>query len=540
MTNIVPTMAGTDTQVLPTPGPVNVTTLDGSTISGSITGLTEHNWTADASGLFHTGTNLAAEWADNYTKMLTGHATELTPLQRMEGNVEAVFENTGLSHQTATKQVAYREDAQREFDAIGATMKLNQSQFGTSVNAQFSLHTYLQLEETLQGNETLQELATQGHGLNNPPAAKYKGYTNDFQNNVDNKIFFVGGGHDNGERAITDFFDDVALSHAPFASVMHNGVMTQLNQNGNFESSTVFAVASANEDSFTRVFVASDFSTDKTAHGAVVTIAANAAPADPVAAAGQVTTLDGSVISGTISGLTAHTWVADSTGLFHTKTDLAAEWVSDYHLLLQGAALTPMQRWEANAEAVLENTNASKLTTAKLTAFREDAQREFDAVGAAMKINAATLGISETAEFTTHSYLRMEETLRFNETLEELAVQGHGLNNAPLAKYRGFTENFQNRTDGNTLYVGGGTDNGEKAIASYFDDVIITHASFPTVWNGGHLEQLNQNGNHEDRLATVINSANSIMFTETLTAADFRHPTAFVPKAPPKPLGKPA
>ena len=45
-----------------------------------------------------------------------------------------------------------------------------------------------------------------------------------------------------------------------------------------------------------------------------------------------VTSWDGSAIPGTIpgviSGLTAHTWVADTNGMFHTATDLMTEWAN--------------------------------------------------------------------------------------------------------------------------------------------------------------------------------------------------------------------
>jgi len=77
--------------------------------------------------------------------------------------------------------------------------------------------------------------------------------------------------------------------------------------------------------------------------------------AAPVAGAGQITTQDGSVISGTITA-GDHTWVADSTGLLHTATNLATEWKTDYALMQAGKTLTSEQRQEANGEAVLENT----------------------------------------------------------------------------------------------------------------------------------------------------------------------------------------
>ena len=307
-----------------TSGQSTVITWDGSAIPGTLSGLTAHTWLADANGLFHTATNLASEWASDYQTMLAGHADTLTAMQRMEGNAEAVIENTKAAKLEPAKLDALREDLQREYDAIGAAIQIDQTAYGIDPAKAFSSYTYLKMEQTLQGNETLLELAYQGHGTNHPIAPRYSGYTTDFQNKTDGKTYFVGGGVDNGEKAIAAFLDDVVLTHAPFASVMHNGTLTQLNQNGNFESSVTVAVAGINESAYTRVFVASDFSSNASAQGVVVLVPnAQPAPTLPVAAAGQVTTLDGSVISGTITGLTAHTWTADATGLFHTG-DLSA------------------------------------------------------------------------------------------------------------------------------------------------------------------------------------------------------------------------
>lgn len=503
------------------PGQATITSWDGSAIPGVISGLTAHTWVADTNGLFHTATDLTTEWANDYQMMLAGHGGQLTALQRMEGNAEAVVENTHAATFGAAKQNQLREDLQREYDTIDAAMRIDQQQYGIDPAKQFNATTYLKMEQALQGNDTLLELAYQGHGTNDPIASRYSGYTTDFQHKTDGVTYFVGGGIDNGEKAIAAFLDDVVLTHAPFASVMHNGTMTQLNQNGDFESSVADAVAGIDESAFTRVFVASDFSANPAAHGAVVLVPdAQAAPALPVVAAGQVTTLDGSIIAGTIAGLTAHTWIADSTGLFHTG-NLAAEWKADLKLMQSGASLTVLQRWEANAEVVLENTGLAKLPAAKQQAFREDAQREFDAVWSAMQIDQAKLGIADTADFTSHSYLMMEHTLSGNETLSELATQGHGLNGQVASKYRGYTQDFQHHVDSKTLYVGGGLDNNEKAIAAFFDDAVLSHAAFPTLLHNGQLVQLNQNGNREDSLTTVVAAANQTIFHRALTAADF-------------------
>ncbi len=239
------------------------------------------------------------------------------------------------------------------------------------------------------------------------------------------------------------------------------------------------------------------------------------APAD-------ITTFDGTVISGIISN-TAHTWIADSTGLFHTAADLGAEWRDDYAVMLagHGDTLSALQRLEGNAEAVLDNTAAAKLSAAKLVMFREDLQREFDAIDSAMRTNQTRYGIDPTRPFNTTTYLKMEQTLQADEGLKELGYQGHGVNSPPATRYRGFTSDFQNRTDAKTFYVGGGPGNGENAIATFLDDDMLTHAPFPVVLHNGVLTQLNQNGNLEDPLTKVIDAANAVTFTRVLVASDF-------------------
>jgi hypothetical protein len=506
--------------------PTTVTTLNGETIPGVISGITVHTWTAEASGLYTTSADLGAEWAAAYATVQSGNGNQLNPLQRLEANAQAVLLDTKEAKQSAAQQDTFREDAQREFDAIYAAMQINLTVYGIDPNAQFNTYTYLKLEETLQDNPELETLGLQGHGLNQTPNPAYTGYTEDIQNDVDNKTYYVGGGVDNGQLAIADFFDDVVMSHAPFPAVWNNGTIEQLNQNGNFEDPLTSVVSAANAMMYTQVLVASDFSTNSGASGAVVAvpdaIAAPAPPTPPAPLTG-VETLDGSTAPETIAGLTVHTWIADATGLYGTVTDLGSEWKADEAAMLagDGGNLTPLQRLEGNAEAVLDNTGASKMTAAQQTNFRLDAQREFDAIDAAMRIDQSTYGTDPNAPFTATTYLQMEQTLQSNEALEELAVQGHGLNSPPSPIYDGYTEDFQNRTDGSTYFVGGGSDNGELAIADFFDDDILTHAAFPVVWHNGVQEQLNQNGNFEDTLATVVMAANSMMFDQVLVASDF-------------------
>ena len=501
-----------------------LTTLDGSTISGTISGITAHDWTADGTGLLQTTTDLAAEWTSDYKAMLAGDAAALTPLQRMEGNAEAVLENTKLSQDSPAQQAAFREDAQREFDAIWAAMQINQTLYGINPDAEFNTYTYQMMDRTLESNEQLEELAVQGHGLNDTTQSRYFGYTEGFQNRTDNVTLYVGGGDDNGQNAIADFFDDVSLTHAPFPVVQQNGVAEQLNQNGNLEEPLATQVADANESMFVRVFVASDFSANANATGAVVNVPnPTSAPALPSPGAGQETTLDGSLISTTISGITAHTWTADGTGLFVTASNLQSEWVADAQAMQAGnaAQLTPLQRMEGNAEEVIENTKANTLPAVEQEDLRMDLQREFDAIWAAMQMNQSLYGIDPTKPFTLYSYQMMQKTLQGNEQLEQLAVQGHGLNSPALSEYDGYTTDFQNRTDNTNYYVGGGEDSGQLAIADFLDDVVLTHAPFPVVQNNGTAIQLNQNGNREEALADQVTGANEAAFTRVYVPADF-------------------
>ncbi len=133
MTTTTTTMAATGVyqassaaQITPAQGSAFETTFFGATISGMITD-TAHVWTADANGLFTTTADLATEWQNAYSAMMEGDASTLTFIQRLEGNAQAVIQNTGLAKLDATTQARDRMDAQREFDAIGVAM----NQLGT-------------------------------------------------------------------------------------------------------------------------------------------------------------------------------------------------------------------------------------------------------------------------------------------------------------------------------------------------------------------------------------------------------------------------
>jgi hypothetical protein len=249
-------------------------------------------------------------------------------------------------------------------------------------------------------------------------------------------------------------------------------------------------------------------------------------PSLPAAAGASFIGITGQTVAGTISGLTPHAWTDDATGLFHTATDLHAEWTGYYQQMIAGHAksLSPIQRLEGNAEAVFEHTGLGKLPAAQQAQIREDVQREIDAIGAAMKIDQQTLGIDPNAPFTVDTYVALSHTIQNNAQLEELAVQGHGLNTAPLGRYGGYTQDAQNNTDNTTRYVGGGVDNNEKAVAAFMDDAIMSHACFPQVWKNGVFIQLNQNGDREQTVAAQVRALDRSMFERVLKATDFKSP----------------
>jgi hypothetical protein len=218
-----------------------------------------HTWTETATG-FSTTTDLAAEWKADYQAMLSGHASQLTAIQRLEGNAEALLENTGLAKLSLSQQEAFRVDVQREYDAIAAAQQIAQATLGTNPNAPLTVQSYSELASIIQGNPLLEELGVQGHGLNKAKSAAYDGYTLSFQNNTDNVTKFIGGGAlNNNQNAIQDFFDDNGLSHLPFGTTTVNGVVYQLNQNGAVENTVVAAVTALNDSLYFRTYTAADF-----------------------------------------------------------------------------------------------------------------------------------------------------------------------------------------------------------------------------------------------------------------------------------------
>jgi hypothetical protein len=492
-----------------------------SQLTGALVPTTQivngHTWVANSDGLYVTTANLAAEWQGYYQQMLAGNGASLTAMDRLEGNAEAVFENTGLAElgtMDATQLAYDRMDAQREIDAIVTTeanLHFNPAN-GLSVGG------YLLVEHALAGNAALEELAIQGHGLNNPISPIYDGFTNDFQTGVDDTTLYVGPGPDSGERALNDFFDDDIMSHLPFPSIAQSGELEQLNQDGDQEATVQQAVDGLNEVMFGPVLTAVDFGTPGTA------------PSNVTLPSTATETFFGGTAPTTLT-LNGHTWTIGTDGKYHTTTDLEAEWKGYYQIMLagKGASLTDVQRLEGNAEAVFENTSLSNTryyNYAKQQFFREDAQREFDAIAYALD----TMGLNRSL-LNAQTYVEVGQVIQSNAALEELAVQGHGLNNPPLPKYDGYTQDFQNNSDNSTYYVGGGLDSGETAVPNLFDDAIISHLPFPVVTQWGTTEQLNQDGMAEDTLANCVAATNDAMYRQVYVAADFsKNPNAIGPQ----------
>ena len=292
-------------------------------------------------------------------------------------------------------------DVQREIDAVVAVM----DQLGLG-SAPLTDANYLAIGHALQGNAALEQLAIEGHGLNNPYVARateYYGYTNDFQNNVDGTTLYVGAGPDDGERAIADFFDDDIMTHLPFPVIMQNGEVTQLNQNGDAESTLNEAVEQMNDTLFGTLLTSANFDQFPAQCADDAPRRRRPRPSPAITA----TTLPGTVIEN------GHTWVADSTGTYQTSANLEMEWRTDYQMLLagHGAQLTATQRLEGNMEAFLENSNINTMWNgaAKEEQMRVDLQREIDAIAGAMQIDQTTYGIDPTAEFTEASLPATEQ-----------------------------------------------------------------------------------------------------------------------------------
>ena len=126
------------------------------------------------------------------------------------------------------------------------------------------------------------------------------------------------------------------------------------------------------------------------------------------------------------------------------------------------------------------------------------------------------------APLTQSQYLLVAQTIQANPSLEELAIQGHGLNTPPAPRYFGYTNDFQNNVDTKTLFIGGGLNNNQQAIADFFGDSIMTHLCYPVVWQNGKLIQLNQNAAAVNLLSQSVSALNNTLYFRVYTSTDFR------------------
>lgn len=496
--------------------------------AGSKVTVNAHTWTATATGLYHTTTDLTKEWKSLLAIAQTPGISTLTPVQRLEANAEVVFENTGLKDRSKRQQQLDREDLQKEFDAIAQGMTQLQSKYKFDASQPLTEQGYMALSALIRSDATLYELGLQGHGLNNPPASRYKGYTNNIQNNVDNDTLYIGGGLDNNEGALPNFLDDVIMSHLPFPVVFQDGMLEQLNQNAAAEDEIIDSVVAFDDFAYNRLLQPTDFSQSSSDanSGYVSPLYATVKASEVDLSAGPSSNAIHSLLGDVPLSLTRsdlpHTWTADTNGRFHTS-DLSQEWHTYYVAMQSGdfGSLTPVQKLEGNAEAVFQNSNITYADAATQQSYREDAQREFDAIAAAMKINQGKYGTRINRVFNAKSYIQLENTIQADPALLELALQGHGLNNSPNPRYNGYTNDFQNNVDPDTNYVGGGLNSCKNALDDFFDDNILSHACFPTVYQDGRLQQLNQNGNAEITFKQALLAANQTMFYRVYTVADF-------------------
>lgn len=488
-------------------------TLFGGTIAATIS-ITPHTWVAGSDGLFHTPTDLSQEWATYYQEALAG--TALTPLQHLEASAEAVFLNTKLNTLDPATQERDREDVQREFDAIAVAM----DRAGLANVKQLTVNDYLAISYQIRADPVLQELAIQGHGLNSQPSEKYDGYTQDFQNNVDGTTLFIGGGLDNNQNALTDFFDDVVISHEPFPTVPEWGGLEQLNQNADNEDYVATATSGFNDAMFNRVYTAKDFSQKPgTASDTVTPPPTAPVTYGPTQMLGYYNTPVDRTITVANADLGAgisHTWQADGSGLYVLtgSTDLASEWLADYTVLTGGsaaqqAALTNVQRLEGNIEGIFLNTGLRSLSAAQLATDRMDIQRQLDALSAAM----VTAGVGPQAQFTVSTYRATSLVLQGTPDLDELALQGHGLGGTGLSRYNGYLNDIAwagaSQTDTRTLYVGSGFDSGTKAVTTLLND--LTLEPFAQVAQNGVLYQLDDDGMTGATLGATIDGVNAAM-----------------------------
>jgi hypothetical protein len=186
----------------------------------------------------------------------------------------------------------------------------------------------------------------------------------------------------------------------------------------------------------------------------------------------------------------------------------------------------PAERLDGQAQALFLYTGLGTLSTALQAQVREDVQREIDAIGWGLAQDQEKYGIDPNAPLTAQTYLDLDTTIMGNAQIEELGVQGHGLNNPPLPRYDGYTEDAQHTADKTTLYLGYGADHNEKAVTDFMDDAIMTHLVFPVVMQQGKLVQLNQDGDREESLVKAVDAIDRTMYGKALVASNFSAPKA--------------
>ena len=116
----------------------------------------------------------------------------------------------------------------------------------------------------------------------------------------------------------------------------------------------------------------------------------------------------------------------------------------------------------------------------------------------------------------------MDRTIWSSAVLDELYLQGHGVNYPTNSIYRGYQGDFATGVDTTTTYVGGSTDNGRVALGDFFNDIILGNAGFGVVWRAGEWWQLDQNGNYGAVINAARNNLNKTAFEKTFTSSDFK------------------
>ena len=193
----------------------------------------------------------------------------------------------------------------------------------------------------------------------------------------------------------------------------------------------------------------------------------------------------------------------------------------------RGAELNDVQRLAGNAQAVFENTDLKFQPEAQLSVDRQDVQKVLDAVYAAM-IGA---GVDPSSTLTEDQYLAIGAVLQNNPTLRELAVQGHGLNNAWIPRYAASPDTSRTTSTGRPATSAPVSTAASEPSPTFSMTTSSLTCRSLTVVHNGVLWQLNQNGNREATVADSVAALNESL-TSTYTSDDFRQPPALVNKTP--------